>query len=152
MQLSFQKISFMYFSNSSLEIQGERVFLTFFVLNGACLSITLANRCFQKSNISFGLLCVETRFQSMVRTSRKNSASLKFLSCLTSILEHIVFNIVERRWVTLRVRKKAEWSLILILITPDFDILSGEFVRHILIRVFEYCVTRVGSVISWIRP
>ena len=35
-----------------------------------------------------------------------------------------------------------------ILITPDFDILSGEFVRHKLIRVLEYCVTRVGSVIS----
>ena len=35
-----------------------------------------------------------------------------------------------------------------ILITSDFDILSGEFVRHKSIRVLEYCVTRVGSAIS----
>ena len=32
----------------------------------------------------------------------------------------------------------AEGSLIPILITPDFDILSGEFVRHKSIRVLEY--------------
>ena len=30
--------------------------------------------------------------------------------------------------------------------TPDFDTLSGELVRHKSIRVREYCVTRVGSV------
>ena len=41
-------------SNSSLVIQGDHLFLT--LLNCACLSITLANRCFQKSHISFGLL------------------------------------------------------------------------------------------------
>ena len=28
-----------------------------------------------------------------------------------------------------------------ILVTPDFDILSGEFVRHKSIRILEYCVT-----------
>ena len=60
-----------------------------------CLSITLANRCFQKSYVSFGLLCVVTRlmFQSIVRRSRKNSALLKFLSCRTST----VLCILERR-------------------------------------------------------
>ena len=98
--------------NSSLVIKGDRLFLTLFVLNGACLSITLANRCFQKSHISFRLLCVVTRFQSIMRRSPKNSASLKFLSCRTSILEHIIFNMLEPRWVTLRIRKIAEWSLI----------------------------------------
>ena len=46
----------------------------------------------------------------------------------------------------------AEGSLIPILITPDFDILSGEFVRQKSIRVHEYCVTRVGFVISRVRP
>ena len=79
--------------NSSLVIQGDRLFLTLFVLNGACLSITLAIRCFQESHISFGLLCVVTRFQSMMRRSRKNSASSKFLSCRTST----VLCILERR-------------------------------------------------------
>ena len=62
--------------NSSLVIQGDRLFLTLFVLSGACLSITHANRCFQTSHIWFGLLCVVTRFQSIIRRSRKNSASL----------------------------------------------------------------------------
>ena len=78
---------------SSLVIQGERLFFTLSVLNGVCLSITLANRCIQKSHNSFGLLCVVTRFQSIMRTSRKNSASLKFLSCRTST----VLCILERR-------------------------------------------------------
>ena len=42
----------------------------------------------------------------------------------------------------------AEGSLIPILITHDFDILSGEFVRHKSIRVLECCVTRISFVIS----
>ena len=31
--------------------------------------------------------------------------------------------------------------------TPELDILSGELVKHKSMRVREYCVTRVGSVI-----
>ena len=85
----------------SLAIQGERLFFTVFVLmNDACLSVTFANGCFQKSHTSFVLIYNVTRFQSIIRRSRKNSAWLKFLSCQTST----VLCISERRWVTLRVR------------------------------------------------
>ena len=117
-----------------------------FVLNGACLSITLAIRCFQKSHISFELLCVVTRFQSIMRRSRKNSASLKFLSCRTSILEHIIFNILERRWVTLRIRKIAEWSLIPILMTPDLGIENGNLLMpENLVMTSAYARTTVRT-------
>ena len=44
--------------------------LTLFVMNGACLSITLANRCFQTSSVSFESLRAVTRFQSILQRSR----------------------------------------------------------------------------------
>ena len=36
--------------------------------------------------------------------------------------------------------------------TPEFVAFSGEFVMHKSINVFESGVTRVGSVIDWLRP
>ena len=36
--------------------------------------------------------------------------------------------------------------------TPEFVTFSGEFVMHKSINVFESGVTRVGSVINWLRP
>ena len=86
--------------NSSWVIQGERLFLTLFGLNSAFLSVTLVNRRSQSPTFHLGYRCVVTRFQSIMRRSRKNSASFKFLSCRTST----VLCISERRWVTLRLR------------------------------------------------
>ena len=59
---------------------------------------------------------------------------------------------VRQYWV-LRDKKKQEndhfmprWM------TPEFATFSGEFVMHKSINVFESVVTRVGSVINWLRP
>ena len=68
--------------NSSLVIQGDRLFLTLFVLNGACLSITPFNGHFQNSHIFFGLLCVVTWFQSMMRRSCKKFSFIEILELL----------------------------------------------------------------------
>ena len=132
----------------SFVIHGDLLFLILFIFKGACLSITLIRRCFQEFHISFGLLSMETRFDSFIWRSRKNSSSLKFLSCRTSA----VLWTKERKCQILRVRKMAQWSLMPMSTTPELDILSGELVEHKSMRVRECCVTRVGSVISWVRP
>ena len=61
----------MYFTQQLISNPGGAfVFKPFFSL---CLSITLINRCFQRSQISFGLLHVATSLQSFIRRSRKKS-------------------------------------------------------------------------------
>ena len=55
-------------------------------------------------------------------------------------------------FLVLRDKKTRGWSLMPRWMTPEFVTFSGEFVMHKSINVFESGVTRVGSVINWLRP
>ena len=85
--------------NSSLVIQGERSFLTLFSSEWCMLIKQHSLTGVSKTPTSHFVIIV-TRFQSIMRRSRKNSALLKFSRCRTST----VLCILERKRVTLRAR------------------------------------------------
>ena len=68
----FFKKSLLWISpTNSFVSYGDLLFLILFVFNGACLSITLIRRCFQKFHILSGLLSMETLFHSFIRRWHK---------------------------------------------------------------------------------
>ena len=116
-------------------------------LSGACLSTQPRNISFHTRHISLGSEYKSTLAQGSWLRSLKNFPLLKCLNCRVSITRGPI-----RQYWVLRDKKTREWSLMPRWMTPEFVTFSGEFVMHKSINVFESGVTRVGSVINWLRP
>ena len=141
-----RKSRFRILLSNSLIFQEDRFFRILLDLNGACLSTQPRNISFHTRHISLVAEYKSTLAQGSWLRSLKNFPLLKCLTCRVAITR----GPIRQYWVLLDKKNKrmityARWM------TPEFVTFSGEFVMHKSINVFESGVTRVGSVINWLR-